>query len=62
MKIIGATVGTPMKRPDFNQDDPKKSDYIKNKPAPIIPITQTAYDALVSSGTVNESALYVITG
>ena len=36
MKIVGNTVGTPMKRPDFNQKDPKKSDYIKNNPIPDI--------------------------
>ena len=34
MKIRGNTVGTPMKRPDFNQTNPKKSDYIKNNPIP----------------------------
>ena len=32
MKIKGNTVGTPMLRPDWNQTDPKKSDYIYNKP------------------------------
>ena len=31
-KIIGVTVGTTMLRPDWNQTDPSKSDYIKNKP------------------------------
>ena len=31
-KIIGATVGTTSPRPDWNQTDPKKADYIKNKP------------------------------
>lgn len=36
MKIRGNTVGTPMKRPDFNQTDPKKSDYILNNPIPVI--------------------------
>lgn len=35
MKIRGNTVGTPMKRPDFNQTNPKKSDYIKNNPIPV---------------------------
>ena len=34
MKIRGNTVGTTMKRPDFNQTNPKKSDYIKNNPIP----------------------------
>lgn len=36
MKIRGNVVGTPMKRPDFEQKDPKKSDFIKNNPIPDI--------------------------
>lgn len=36
MKIRGNTVGTPMKRPDFNQTDPKKSDFIHNNPIPLV--------------------------
>lgn len=32
MKIRGNTVGTTMPRPDWNQTDPKKADYISNKP------------------------------
>lgn len=31
-KIIGVTVGTPTPRPDWNQTDASKADYIKNKP------------------------------
>lgn len=31
-KIRGNTVGTSMPRPDWNQTDPSKADYIKNKP------------------------------
>jgi hypothetical protein len=34
MKIRGNTIGTNMKRPDFNQKDEKKSDFIKNNPIP----------------------------
>ena len=34
MKIRGNTIGTPMKRPDFNQTDPRKSDFIRNNPIP----------------------------
>ena len=30
--IRGDTVGTTMPRPDWNQTDPRKADYIKNKP------------------------------
>lgn len=33
MKIVGVTVGTPMPRANFEQTDPKKSDYIKGKDA-----------------------------
>ncbi len=29
MKIIGATVGTSLPKPNFDQTDPKKGDYIK---------------------------------
>jgi hypothetical protein len=36
MKIRGNTVGTTMKRPDFNQTNEKKSDYIKNNPLPVL--------------------------
>lgn len=32
MKIIGVTVGTPLPKPDFDQTDPSKGDYIYNKP------------------------------
>lgn len=32
MKIIGNTVGTPLPKPNWNQNDPTKGDYIKNKP------------------------------
>ena len=31
-KIIGVTVGTQLPKPDFEQTDPAKGDYIKNKP------------------------------
>lgn len=33
-RIRGHVVTTPVKRPDFNQTNPKKSDYIKNNPLP----------------------------
>lgn len=36
VKIRGNMVGTTMKRPDFNQTDERKSDYIKNNPIPAI--------------------------
>ena len=31
-KIIGNTTATPNPRPDWNQEDETKADYIKNKP------------------------------
>ena len=31
-KIIGNTTATPAARPDWNQTDATKADYIKNKP------------------------------
>ena len=33
MKIIGNTVGTTTPKPNFKQTDPKRGDYIKNKPS-----------------------------
>ena len=36
MKIRGNTVGTTMPRADYAQKDPKKADFIKNKPAPFV--------------------------
>jgi hypothetical protein len=32
MKIIGNTVGTTTPKPSFKQTDPKRGDYIKDKP------------------------------
>ena len=32
MIIRGNTVGTPMAVPDFNQENPRRADYIKNRP------------------------------
>lgn len=32
MKIRGNTIGTPTPRPDWNQDNPNRADYIRNKP------------------------------
>lgn len=34
MKIKGIPVGTTTPRPDWNQDNPQRADYIKNKPTP----------------------------
>lgn len=33
MRIRGNTVGIPNPQPDWNQEDPSKADYIRNKPS-----------------------------
>ena len=37
MKIIGATVGTSLPKPNFDQTDPRKGDYIKGDRSFITP-------------------------
>lgn len=48
MRIVGHTVGTPLPKPDWNQTDPNKGDYIKNKP------DVAALQALVGDTSVAE--------
>lgn len=50
MIIKGNTVGTPMPRPNWNQTDPKKADYIINKPVYL----EQAFEATVSTGGINQ--------
>ena len=33
MKIVGNTVGTTLPKPDWNQTEPEKGGFIKNKPS-----------------------------
>lgn len=40
MSIRGNTVGTPTPRSDWNQNDPKKADFIKNKPTTLLTNTE----------------------
>ena len=40
MKIKGIPVGTTMPRPDWDQTNPAKADFIKNKPVPDASLTQ----------------------
>lgn len=49
-KIIGNTTATPNPRPDWNQTDATKADYIKNKPD-ISAITDEEIDE-ICSGTL----------
>lgn len=52
-KIIGVTVGTQLPKPDFNQTDPTKGDYIKNKPAAVLYTEQTLTDEQKSQARAN---------
>ena len=51
MKIRGRTVSTPMPRSDWNQADPRKADYIKNKPTEMDVVRgYSAYQVAVMNG------------
>lgn len=43
-KIIGATVGTTLPKPNWDQKDPAKGDYIKNKPGVVTYTEQSLTD------------------
>ena len=49
-KVIGATVGPPTPRSDFNQKNPKKADFIKNNPLPDITEADEGKFLCVSGG------------
>ena len=49
-KIIGNTTATPNPKPDWNQIDETKADYIKNKP---IILTETDVQRIVAGFDVN---------
>lgn len=53
-KIIGVTVGTQLPKPNFNQTDPTKGDYIKNKP---VPMTDEEIDAICGGDLTSENIL-----
>lgn len=48
-KIIGNTTATPNPRPDWNQTDETKADYIKNKPTIVTNISDESSDTEVPS-------------
>ena len=63
-KIIGNTTATPNPRPDWNQTDESKADYIKNKPQVytgvsenelilIDRITKQKYELYIDNGTLS---------
>lgn len=43
-KIVGATVGTTLPKPNWDQKDPEKGDYIKNKPGVVTYTEQSLTD------------------
>lgn len=49
MIIKGNTVGTTSPRPNWNQTDPRKADYIENKPQSL----KTVYEATINAGAIN---------
>ena len=48
MKIIGATVGTTIPKPNFDQTDPKKGDYIKGN-RPFLRVDDTLSESGISA-------------
>lgn len=46
MKIVGRTVGTTIPKPNWNQNDPSKGDYIFNKPIDTVIFTADVEDGL----------------
>ena len=50
MKIRGDTVGTTAPRPDYNQNNPRKADYIKNRPIPVPTAADNGKIAMVVDG------------
>lgn len=51
MKIYGTTVGTTLPKPSWAQSNPKKGDYIKDKPTEMEPVRgYSAYQVAVMNG------------
>lgn len=59
MKIRGNTVGTTMPRPDWEQTDPRKADYIKNKPGAVLYTEQELTEGQKAQARAN---IGVVTG
>ena len=56
-KIIGNTVGTPNPRPDWNQTDETKANYIKNKPEAATVISEKSTDEQYSTAKAVYTAI-----
>jgi hypothetical protein len=65
-KIIGNTTATPNPRPDWNQTDETKADYIKNKPTLATVATTGSYNDLTDlptiAGVTGNNGVYVGSG
>lgn len=64
MIIHGNTVGTTTPRADWNQTNPKRADFIKNKPTPDTTLSvagQAADAAAVGQAIRNRAAVLIIT-
>ena len=59
-KIIGNTTATPNPRPDWNQTDDTKADYIKNKPTVLT--EEDVVELITENGGVGGSGVYVGSG
>ena len=57
-KIRGNTVGTPAPQPDWNQTDPTKADYIKNKPTHYAEQPGSSSGAIVSLTNAADTPLH----
>lgn len=55
MKITGNTVGTTTPRSDWNQADPKKADFIRNKPDIVLSVNNLKPD---ETGNVEVNQYY----
>lgn len=56
MKIRGNTVGTTMPRPDWNQSNPRKADFILNKPDAVLFAAQSLTEAQQDQARINIGA------
>lgn len=57
MKIRGNTVGTTMPRPDWNQSNPRKADFILNKPDVVICDVQNLTEEQQMQARINIGAV-----
>ena len=57
MKIRGNTVGTTTPRPDWNQSNPRKADFILNKPDAVLFAAQSLTEAQMDQARKNIGAV-----